>query len=95
MKGTDVPDEDGSHVFFLNSWYTEGNTSKPIFEFLDLVLTNDMDKPYEIPLEQKTLERIKEMHSDKELEVSYMMYAQKMMDERRIGYLDGHMKGRV
>ena len=32
LKGTDIPYEDGSHVFFLNSRYTEGNASKAILE---------------------------------------------------------------
>ena len=89
LKGTEVPYEDGSHVFFLNSRYTEGNGSKPILEFLDLVRTNDMEKPYETPLGQKARKRIQEVRSDKALEVSYMTYAQKMMDERRIGYSEG------
>ena len=95
LKGTDVPYEDGSHVFFLNSRYTEGNASKPILEFLDLIRTNDMDKPYETPLGQKARERIQEVRSDKALEVSYMTYAQKMMDERRVGYMDGLEDGRA
>lgn len=89
LKGTEVPYEDGSHVFFLNSRYTEGNASKPILEFLDLVRTNDMEKPYETPLGQKARKRIQEVRSDKALEVSYMTYAQKMMDERRVGYSEG------
>lgn len=89
LKGTDVPYEDGSHVFFLNSQYTEGNTSKPILEFLDLIRTNDMDKPYETRLGQKARERMQEVRSDKDLEVSYMTYAQKMLDERQIGYAEG------
>ena len=94
LKDTDVPYEDGSHVFFLNSRYTEANASKPILEFLDLVRTNDMEKPYETPLGQMARERIQEVRSDKVLEVSYMTYAQKMMDERRIGYMDGLVEGR-
>ena len=89
LKGTEVPYEDGSHVFFLNSRYTEGNASKPILEFLDLVRTNDMEKPYETPLGQKARKRIQEVRSDKALEVSYMTYAQNMMDERRVGYSEG------
>lgn len=93
LKDTDVPYEDGSHVFFLNSRYTEANASKPILEFLDLVRTNDMEKSYETPLGQRARKRIQEVRSDKELEVSYMTYAQKMMDERRIGYLDGREEG--
>lgn len=93
LKDTNIPYEDGSHVFFLNSRYTEGNASKPILEFLDLIRTNDMDKPYETPLGQKTWRRIQEVRSDKELEVSYMTYAQKMLDERRMGYAEGREEG--
>lgn len=93
LKGTDVLYEDGSHVYFLNSHYTEPNTSKAILEFLDLIRTNDISKFYETPLGQKTQKRIQEVRSDKELEVSYMTYAQKMMDERRLGYLDGREDG--
>lgn len=94
LKDTDVPYEDGSHVYFLNSRYTEANASKPILEFLDLVRTNDLEKPYETSLGQKARKRIQEVRSDKELEVSYMTYAQKMMDERRVGYMDGLAEGR-
>ena len=32
LKNTDVTYEDGSHVFFLNSRYTEPNASKPILD---------------------------------------------------------------
>ena len=52
LKDTTVPYEDGSHVYFLNSRYTEANASKPILEFLDLVRTNDLEQPYETPLGQ-------------------------------------------
>ena len=89
LKGTDVLYEDGSHVFFLNSRYQEANASKSILEFLDLVRTNDLEKSYETPLGRKAKERMQEVRSDKELEVSYMTIAQKMLDEPRIGYLDG------
>ena len=94
LKETDVPYEDGSHVFFLNSRYTEANASKPILEFLDLVRTNDVEKLYETPLGQKARERMQEVRSDKALEVSYMTFAQKMLDERRIGYVEGREEGR-
>ena len=76
-------------MFFLNSRYQEANASKSILEFLDLVRTNDLEKSYETPLGRKAKERMQEVRSDKELEVSYMTIAQKMLDERRIGYLDG------
>lgn len=94
LKGTDVPYEDGSHVFFLNSRYQEGNASKSILEFLDLIRTNDIEKPYETLLVQKTRARMQEVRSDKELEVSYMTIAQKMLDERKVGFLEGKEEGR-
>ena len=93
LKGTDVVYEDGSHVFFLNSRYTEANASKAILEFLDLIRTNDVDGPYETPLAQEARKRMKEIRSDKELEVSYMTIAQKMLDERRLGYAEGREEG--
>ena len=95
LKDTDVTYEDGSHVFFLNSRYTEPNASKPILEFLDLIRTNDVERAYETPLAMEARKRMQEVRSDKELEVSYMTYAQKMMDERRVGYMDGLEDGRA
>ena len=89
LKGTDMAYEDGSHVFFLNSRYTEPNASKPILEFLDLVRTNDLEKSYETTLAREAGKRMREVRSDKELEVSYMTLAQKMLDERRLGYEKG------
>ena len=94
LKGTDVAYEDGSHVFFLNSRYTEPNASKPILEFLDLVRTNDLEKSYETTLAREAGKRMREVRSDKELEVSYMTLAQKMLDERKIGYAEGRAEGR-
>lgn len=94
LKDTDVVYEDGSHVFFLNSRYTEPNASKPILEFLDLIRTNDLEKTYETALAMKTRKRIREVRSDKELEVSYMTLAQKMLDERRLGFAEGREEGR-
>lgn len=94
LKGTDVPYEDGTHVFFLNSRYQEANASKSILEFLDLIRTNDVEKSYETPLGQKAKERMQKVRSDKELEVSYMTIAQKMLDERKVGFLEGKEEGR-
>ena len=93
LKGTDVAYEDGSHVFFLNSRYTEANASKPILEFLDLIRTNDVERVYETPLAKEAGKRMQAVRSDKELEVSYMTLAQKMLDERRLGYAEGIEEG--
>ncbi len=93
LKGTEVPYEDGSHVFFLNSRYKEANASKPILEFLELIRTNDVEKRYETSLGEKAREKIQAVRSDRTLEVSYMTYAQKMLDERRLGYAEGREAG--
>lgn len=93
LEGTETMYDDGSHVFFLNSHYTEGNASQSILEFLDLIRTNDMEKSYETPLGQKAKARVQAVRSDKELEVSYMTIAQKMLDERRLGYKEGRAEG--
>ena len=93
LKGTDVAYEDGSHVFFLNSRYTEANASKPILEFLDLIRTNDVERVYETPLAKEAGKRMQAVRGDKGLEVSYMTLAQKMLDERRLGYEEGIEEG--
>lgn len=93
LKGTYKLYDDGSHVFFLNSHYTEGNASQSILEFLDMIRTNDLEKSYETPLGQKAKERIQEVRSDRTLEVAYMTYAQKMLDERKLAYAEGHAEG--
>lgn len=95
LKGTETEYSDGSHVFFLNSHYTEGNASASILEFLDMIRTNDLEKAYETPLGRKAKERVQAVRSDKELEVSYMTIAQKMLDERRMGFREGHAEGRA
>lgn len=52
-----------------------------------------MDKLNEMPWGQSARERIQEVRSDKTLEVSYMTYAQKMLDERRFAYAEGEAAG--
>ena len=93
LKETETAYNDGSHVFFLNSRYTEGNASQSILEFLDMIRTNDLEKPYETPLGQKAKERVQAVRSDRALEVSYMTYAQKIMDERRYSFNEGLAEG--
>lgn len=93
LEGTETAYDDGSHVFFLNSRYTEGNASRSILEFLDMIRTNDLEKAYETPLGQKAKARVQAVRSDKELEVSYMTIAQKMLDERRQGFREGQEEG--
>ncbi len=93
LKGTETAYNDGSHVFFLNSHYTEGNASPSILEFLDMIRTNDLEKTYETPLGQKAKARVQAVRSDRTLEVPYMTYAQKMLDERKLAYNEGLIEG--
>ena len=86
LKGTETTYDDGSHVFFLNSHYTEDNASRSILEFLDMIRTNDLEKVYKTPLGQKAKARVQAVRSDRALEVAYMTYAQKMQDERKLAY---------
>ena len=95
LKGTETAYNDGSHVFFLNSHYTEANASASILEFLDMIRTNDLEKAYETPLGQKAKARVQAVRNDKELEVSYMTIAQKMLDERRMGFREGCAEGEI
>lgn len=93
LRGTETEYTDGSHLFFLNSRYTEGNASHSILEFLDMIRTNDLEKAYETPLAQKTKARVQAVRNDRALEVPYMTYAQKIMDERRLYFSKGHKEG--
>lgn len=88
LNGTSTEYMDGSHVFFLNSHYIEGNVSQSILEFLDMIRTNDMEKSYQTLLGERAKARIQEVRSDRALEVSYMTIAQKMLDERKIGHAE-------
>lgn len=93
LKGTETAYDDGSHVFFLNSHYTEDNASHSILEFLDMIRTNDLEKVYETPLGQRAKARVQEVRSDRTLEVAYMTYAQKMLDERKLAFNEGLIEG--
>ena len=99
LKGTETVYDDGSHVFFLNSHYTEDNASRSILEFLDMIRTNDLEKVYETPLGQKAKARVQAVRNDRTLEVAYMTYAQKLLDERKLafheGLVEGEAKGRT
>ncbi len=89
LEDTDIAYDDGSHVFFLNSQYQTGNTSPAILEFLDMVRTDDMERNYQTPLGRQIKEKIEEVRSDRELEVPYMTFVQKLDEKYRDGYADG------
>lgn len=52
-----------------------------------------MDRTYATALGQMAQKKIRAVRQDRILEVSYMTYAQKMLDERSAGYRMGHREG--
>lgn len=89
LKGINTIYDDGSHIFFLNSHYRIRNASAAILEFLDLMRTNDMMRDYQTPLGQQTKEQIEAIRADREWEVSYMTFRQKLDEERQEAFEEG------
>ena len=52
-----------------------------------------MERTYATALGQMAQKKIQAVRQDRILEVSYMTYAQKMLDERSAGYRMGHREG--
>ncbi len=83
IKGLpDVPFDDGSHALILNSNYTEGNANHAILEFLTYIRDNDFTELFASPLMKEIQKAVEAVRNDKEKEVAYMTYAQKMEDVR-------------
>lgn len=91
----DIPYEDGSHVYVLNSEYREGNAAPAILEYLRCIRDNDVDYGYESELMRAVCPAIKSIRSDEGKEASYMTMQMLMADERRNGVQEGLQKGRV
>lgn len=79
----DIPYEDGSHVYVLNSEYREGNAAPAILEYLRCIRDNDVDYGYESELMRAVCPAIKNIRSDEGKEASYMTMQMLMADERR------------
>ena len=77
-----VPFDDGSHALILNSNYTEGNANHAILEFLTYIRDNDFTELFASPLMKEIQKAVEAVRNDKEKEVAYMTYAQKMEDVR-------------
>ena len=89
-----VPYEDGSHVIFLNSCYTNPNTVPEILEFLDYIRTNDDSAVPEGDLTRKAREYVEHIRSDKSKEGVYMTYAMSLRESYRDGVMEGRQEGR-
>ena len=85
----DIPYEDGSHVYVLNSEYQEGNAAPAILEYLRCIRENDVDYGYESELMRAVCPAIKSIRSDERKEASYMTMQMLMADERRAGRNEG------
>jgi len=81
--------EDGSHVIFLNSRYTEANAGPAIKEYLDYMRTNDDTGNYTTELLRRTVEKVQLVRSDEKMKVSYMMWELKYQDAVAEGRTEG------
>ena len=89
----DIPYEDGSHVYVLNSEYRKGNAAPAILEYLRCIRENDVDYGYESELMRAVCPAIKSIRSDERKEASYMTMQMLMADERREGLRKGRVEG--
>jgi len=89
IKDTDVAYDDGSHVIFLNSRYTDANACPAIIEFLDYIRTNDDSGNYTTQLLHKAIEKVQEVRCDEKMEVAYMMWELKLQDAMEAGRQEG------
>ncbi len=96
IKGCeDVSYNDGSHVFILNSKYTQENADAPILEFLDYVRRDDSSASYQSALAKSVVAAVSDVRHDKEKEAIYMTYVQKIEDVKRKAMQEGVIKGAV
>jgi len=94
IKGCeDVSYDDGSHVFILNSKYTQKNADAPILEFLDYVRRDDDSKAYKSELAKSVVTAVSDVRRDKEKEAIYMTYVQKIEDLKKEYLEKGEEKG--
>jgi len=94
IKGFEnVEYDDGSHVYFLNSKYKNGNASPPILEFLDFIRKNDVDADYKSDLMKAVCPAVKSVRSDPRKEERYMVLQAVLADERNAGIAIGEERG--
>lgn len=91
----DIPFDDGSHALILNSNYTTGNANAAILEFLTYIKENDFKVLFASPLMKEVQKAVEAVRNDKEKEVAYMTFAQKMEDVLREGERKGKLEGKL
>lgn len=94
VKGTDIPYDDGTRVFILNSRYKQGNSDRAILESLDYIRTNDAQLGYQSELAQKIVNRVSCIHQDERMEGIYMSTELYELEIREKGRLEGRQEGR-
>lgn len=94
VKGTDIPYDDGTRVFILNSRYRQGNSDRAILESLDYIRTNDAQLGYQSELVQKIVNRVSCVHQDERMEGIYMSTELYELEIREKGRLEGRQEGR-
>lgn len=94
-KGADYANLSDSYIIFVCNFdcFHIGKAVGERVSFLKDTDVTDVERVYETPLAMEARKRMQEVRSDKELEVSYMTLAQKMLDERRMGYAEGREEG--
>jgi len=95
VKGTDIPYEDGSHVYILNSRYEQGNCDQAILESLDYIRTDDAHLEYHSELAQRIVERVDAVRHDGQKEGMYMwtqLYEMELWEKSRA---EGREEGRA
>ena len=97
VKGTDIPYNDGSHVYVLNSRYEEGNCDQAILESLDYIRTDDAHLEYHSELAQKIVDRVDAVRQDELMEGMYMsteLFEMELQEKgREEGLKEGMEKG--
>ena len=93
VKGTDIPYNDGTHVYILNSRYEEGNSDQAILESLDYIRTDDAHLEYHSELAQRIIERVDAVRQDEQMEGVYMSTELLEMELREKGREEGLKEG--
>ncbi len=89
----DILFEDGSHMYVLNSHYTEGNASPAILEYLDFIRNNDVDSVYQSTLMEKVCTAVKLVRNDPKKEERFMVLENLLRDREREGREQGIEQG--
>ena len=95
IKDTDLVYDDGSHVIFLNTHYTEaGDTPKAITEYLDYARDNDDHAPFTTELAREAVARTQQIRRNTEKEDSFMTFTQLLQETKDEAIEEGVKKGR-